>query len=198
MLIPKTVRFIAACSFFFVLSADAFANDRDRDRDRDEDRDRTTTQDTAQLREELRKSTNLTDRDFEAISRELDEYVSRTRDREEISELVRSSLNENCMGECLREVVDSMNEAVEKGASPQEARSMVSEALRNERMERKELSGRELGERVKERVKSSIREMEQDRERDRTREMDREHRDRDGSRDGFGTGSGGGMGTRGR
>lgn len=196
MFIPKTVRFFAACSFFFVLSADAFANDRDRDRDRDEDRNRTMKQDTAQLREELRKSTKITDQDFEAISRELDEYASRTRDMKEISELVRSSLNENCMGECLREVVDSMNEAIEKGASPQEARTMVSEALRNERMERKELSGRELGERVKERVESSIRTMEQDRERDRTRKMDREHRD--GSSDGFGTGGGGGMGTRGR
>jgi|GEM_PF-6486980 hypothetical protein len=196
MFIPKTIRFIAACSFLFVLSADALADDRDRDRD--EDRDRTTTQDTTQLREELRKSTNLTDQDFEVISSELDEYARRTRDREEISELVRSSLNENCMGECLREVIDSMNEAVEKGASPQEARTMVSEALRNERMERKDLSGRELGERVKERVESSIRKMEQDRERDRTREMDREHRDRDGSRDGLGTGTRGGMGTRGR
>lgn len=196
MFIPKTVRFIAACSFLFVLSTDAFANDRDRDRDRDEDRDRTTTQDTAQLREELRRSTKLTDQDFQAISRELDEYARRTQDREEIRELVRNSLNEDCRGECLREIIDSMNEAVEKGASPQEARSMVSEALRNERMERKELSGKELGERVKERVESSIRTMEQDRERDRTRELDRERRDHDGSMDGFG--GRGGMGTRGR
>lgn len=198
MFISKTVRFIIAGSFFFILSADAFANDRDRDRDRDEDRDRTMKQDTTQLREELRKSTDLTDQDFEAISRELDEYARRTQDREEIGELVRNSLNEDCRGECLRQIIDSMNEAVEKGASPQEARSMVSEALRNERMESKELSGRELGERVKERVESSIREMEQDRERDRTREIDREHRDRDGSRDGFGTRNGGGMGTKGR
>lgn len=69
-----------------------------KSRDRDKDRDRTTTQDTAQLREEIRKSTNLTDQDFEAVSRELDEYARRTRDRDEIRELVRDSLSEDCRG----------------------------------------------------------------------------------------------------
>ena len=195
MKISKAIGLIAAFSFTLGVAGASLADDKDRTREMSRDSD----QDSLELREELRKNTALTDDDMTAISKELNEYARRTRDREQIRELVRNSLDEGCRGECLSEVIDAMNDSVKKGIGPGEAQAMVTETLRKEKMERKELSGKALGERVKERVEANIREMKRDR--DRTMEK-KEHRDRDMKKNmdsdsngyGMGSGSGGGMG----
>lgn len=177
MRISRAVKLVAAFSFILALSGGSVADDKDRDRDADRD--------SLQLREQLKKDTGISDSDMSVISKELDEYARRTQDREQIRNLVRNSLDEGCRGECLAEVIDAMNDSVKSGMSPREAQTMVNESLRSEKRERKELSGKELGERVKRSVETRLRNMEQDSDRDKAMDSHNDkNRHGDGYRDG--------------
>jgi hypothetical protein len=162
MKISRSVQLLAAFTFTLALAGTCAAGGMDKGKDGD----------TLQLREELSKDTRLSKDDMSIISKELDEYARRTQDREQIRELVRNSLDEGCQGECLAEVIDAMSYSVKGGMTPPEAQALVSDTLKKERMERKELSGKALGERVKDSVKSHMKSMDRGSDKDKDMKKD--------------------------
>lgn len=184
----KALGLVAALALTLAVPGLSPAGDMYRDKDRD------MNEESVQLREELRMNTSISDDDMNTMSKELNEYARRTRDREQIRELVKASLEEGCRGECLSELVDAMNDSIKRGMSPVEAQSLVTETLRQQKQERKELSGKDLGERVRERVEANVRQMKMDKDMKKMERMDKmmEHKGMD-MENGMG-GMGGGKG----
>ncbi|MDP2689438.1 MAG: hypothetical protein Q8P48_04930 [Deltaproteobacteria bacterium] len=112
--------------------------------------------DPGALRERIQDETEISREDIQAIEPELQEFSRHEGDPGQAAELVRNSLQNNCAGPCLREVMRSMNEAMAQGLNDTDAQALVSNTLR-EQVSRRAGEGEELGRSVRARVEQELR-----------------------------------------
>lgn len=114
------------------------------------------------LKKALHNTTPALDtRDMNAMDPELRRYLKAERERSELKLMVSDAVEEGCRGECLREVLATMNRAADRGVEDWRAREMVTEALRKETLEREtgmDSGGVTLGTAVRLRVEENLRE----------------------------------------
>ncbi|HBG46329.1 MAG TPA: hypothetical protein DDW94_04990 [Deltaproteobacteria bacterium] len=90
------------------------------------------TSDISKFKEQIQKDTNLSQSDINAIEPQLSEFAQRNADPDKVSALAKTAVDSNCTGSCLRDVLLSMNNAMSKGLSDNDAQDMVSQALRDQ------------------------------------------------------------------
>lgn len=142
-----------------------------------QDRDRMMERDYMRLRERIHKETDLSDEELKALGPSLREHLRIKGKGEQLRAMIRESLDAGCKGTCLSEMIRTMNHAMTRGLSEEEARKRIASELRTQmrERERQNLSDKEVGERVRSRVEKQIdvreRKMKEMHERSMEREM---------------------------
>ncbi len=163
----------AVCAFAIGIPVAGWADDKDRTRDQDRD--------LVKLRDQIHQETKLSQQELDALDPDLKEYLKNRGGGEQVRQMIRTALQNNCKATCLGEMVRTMNRAMIQGVGDKEARNMVESALREQIRERDQqrltLSEQELGDKVRARVQERLAAMEQEktREHDRDRMRDMEH-----------------------
>lgn len=88
--------------------------------------------DVSKFKEEIQKQTQLSESDISAIEPQLREFSQRDASPDKVAGLAKDAVDNNCTGPCLRDVLSSMNSAMAKGLSQDDASDMVSTALRDQ------------------------------------------------------------------
>lgn len=88
--------------------------------------------DVSKFKDEIQKQTQLSESDISAIEPQLREFSQRDASPDKVAGLTKDAIDNNCTGPCLRDVLSSMNSAMAKGLSSDDAQSMVSTALRDQ------------------------------------------------------------------
>lgn len=89
-------------------------------------------QNVSTIKEQIKKNTNLSESDLSAIEPELREYSQRNGDPSSITEAAKTASENNCLGPCLSAVLSSMNNAMSKGLSANDAQMIVSSTLKEQ------------------------------------------------------------------
>ncbi len=88
--------------------------------------------DVSKFKDEIQKQTQLSESDISAIEPQLREFSQRDASPDKVAGLAKDAVDNNCTGPCLRDVLTSMNSAMSKGLSQDDASDMVSTALRDQ------------------------------------------------------------------
>lgn len=88
--------------------------------------------DVSKFKDEIQKQTQLSESDISAIEPQLREFSQRDASPDKVAGLTKDAVDNNCTGPCLRDVLSSMNSAMAKGLSADDAQNMVSTALRDQ------------------------------------------------------------------
>lgn len=88
--------------------------------------------DVSKFKDEIQKQTNLSESDINAIEPQLREFSQRDANPDQVAGLAKAAVDNNCTGPCLRDILSSMNSAMSKGLSSNDAQDMVSQALRDQ------------------------------------------------------------------
>ena len=88
--------------------------------------------DVSKFKDEIQKQTKLSEADISAIEPQLREFSQRDASPDKVAGLAKDAVDNNCTGPCLRDVLSSMNSAMSKGLSADDAQDMVSTALRDQ------------------------------------------------------------------
>lgn len=153
---------------------------------------RAQEQEREQLRKMLRSDGKLGEPEVATLGPDIDAYVARSGDPEQMRNMVRATVREGCTDACLVSAVRDMNRIMSRGVKSDEAGRMVQTAAQEEHRDRDRTqtraSAEERGAAVHARVESQLERRDQpgkvptasEGDRDRDREHDAAHdRDRD-------------------
>lgn len=173
-------------------TASAQVQDRDQDRTQEQDRtyyqtgshgergiqERDRARDTQQLRDVLRNEGKLNSTEVSGLEPELQTYQKLQGDPEHLRATVRASEELGCQGECMGEVVRTMNRAMLHGMQDREAgvmvRTTLQEQVRLQEQTRTRASEQALGDQLRIRVQEKLQQWEQVREQLRQDELQRD------------------------
>lgn len=88
--------------------------------------------DVSKFKDEIQKQTSLSESDINAIEPQLREFSQRDASPGQVAGLAKTAVDNNCTGPCLRDVLTSMNSALSKGLSSNDAQDIVSQTLRDQ------------------------------------------------------------------
>ena len=130
--------------------------------ERQQERQRVSAQRIDQVRQEL-IAAGVSERDLQKFDEQIRNYAAEVRDNQAIRSVARASIQANCVGDCLEETLKGLNEGIKRGLSPQQAASVVEEAI-NAEQERvgTEAKTERFGKEVRSRVKEQARAMERE------------------------------------
>lgn len=88
--------------------------------------------DVSKFKDKIQKDANISQQDLSTIEPQLQEFSQRNADPDKVSDLAKTAMQNNCTGPCLSDVLTSMNSAMSKGLSDDDAHDMVSRTLRDQ------------------------------------------------------------------
>jgi hypothetical protein len=104
------------CSSLVVVSFSSFAQD----------------QDLVQLKTRIHQDVTISNSDLDSLDFELNQYRKKQGDGAELGKVIKNAQSNNCLGECLKEAINSMNFALDQGTSSASAQKVISDAIKAE------------------------------------------------------------------
>lgn len=87
-------------------------------------------QDLVQLKNRIHQDVTISNSELDGLDLELNEFQKRNGDVKELSKLIKNAQVYNCVGNCLKEAISSMNYAIDQNSSSSDAQTMVSETIK--------------------------------------------------------------------